>query len=58
MIGGRDTAMVVWLALAILVTLFLITLGLAGDPPLPGTGSGISPGAAQTVALQSIPGLR
>jgi hypothetical protein len=42
MIGGRDTAIVVWLALSLLLLLFLLLSGLAGDPPLPSTSGGDS----------------
>ncbi|MFZ5890510.1 MAG: hypothetical protein ACOY0T_05520 [Myxococcota bacterium] len=33
--GGRDTAVVVWSLLALMVLTFLIISALAGEPPIP-----------------------
>ncbi|HET9930699.1 MAG TPA: hypothetical protein VFQ35_08425 [Polyangiaceae bacterium] len=38
--GGRDTAIVVWLALLALVASFLLVSRLAGETPLPPAGVG------------------
>lgn len=58
MIGGRDTAVVVWLALSTLVLLFMLILGLAGDPPIPGSSGANSRSTEAPVAQVSSPALR
>jgi hypothetical protein len=58
MIGGRDTAIVVWLALSLLLLLFLLLSGLAGDPPLPSTSSVDSPGTSAALTEQTAMNLR
>lgn len=43
MIGGRDTAIVVWIALAALVASFTLLSGVAGERPLPTSADTASP---------------